>query len=102
MAAGNIPGDPFGMIAPIFADFSLMKRDFTLSSDLVEDAPYECNKDRKMEMMRSMYFVGADLSKEPEAKPGGPPPEASTHLKDWLKDMWDKCDEMITELNIIN
>jgi hypothetical protein len=100
MPAGSIPG--FTSIAPVFASLVMMKRDFTLSSDLVEDAPYECNKDRKMEMMRSMYFVGADLSQEPEPKPGGPPPEASTFLKDWLQELWDKCDELIAEINTIN
>merc|ERR1719506_2115211 len=55
-----------------------------------------------MEMMRSMYFVGVDLSKEPEATVGGPPPEPSDHLLDHLKDLWDKCDEIITEITKLN
>jgi hypothetical protein len=100
MAGASAPG--FTMIAPVFADFSLMRRDFTLSADLVEEAPYTCTKDRRMEMMRSMYFVGVDMSSEPEANPNGPPPEVTQGFKDMIEPLWTKCDEMIQDIEKLN
>lgn len=100
MAGASAPG--FTMIAPVFADFSLMRRDFTLSADLVEEAPYTCTKDRRMEMMRSMYFVGVDMSSEPEANPNGPPPEVTQGFKDMIKPLWDKCGEIIESIEEMN
>ena len=49
-------------------------------------------------MLRSMYFLGIDTTKEKPEDPNAPPPEPTQYLKDYLLDLWEKCDEINKEL----
>jgi hypothetical protein len=98
-------GDALISVAPVFAMFPLLKRDLGISSDLVKDpakSTYECNDDKQAYMLRSLYFAAADLSQEKEASATGPPPPASEFLLEYLKELWDKCDEIEVRLAEIN
>jgi hypothetical protein len=101
IAMGALPGD-MTAVAPVFAVFPLIKRDLLISSDLVEDpakSEYDCNDDKQADYLRSMYFAGVDDTKEDEPPAtGGPRPPPSDYLKDNMKDLWDKCDEINKDL----
>jgi hypothetical protein len=100
VAMGAVPGD-MAAVAPVFAVFPLIKRDLTVSSDLVENAvksEYKCTSDKQAGMLRSMYFLGIDTTKEKPEDPNAPPPEPTQYLKDYLLDLWEKCDEINKEL----
>merc|ERR1719281_1578638 len=104
VAMGAIPGD-LSSLAPIFAMFPLIKRDLTISSDLLDNpskSTYECNSDRQPGMIRAMYFAGADTTQEKEASATGPPPPASEYLLEFLEDLWEKCDEIQERLDEVN